>query len=429
MTTIVRAESTGALPAATVTVDISSIGAGGVGVARADGRVVFVPRTAPGDQVEVLLEPAASDARFRSGRLERVITSGRGRVEPACAHYTADDCGGCQLQHLSVPAQGDAKAGIIRDAFQRIAKRPLAEAPEVREGPSPWRYRRSLSLHFRPLGDGTWRAGLNAYHTPGSIFTVTDCLITREPVVAALKAVVDAGAHLPTWDGLRITARESPSGIALMVEGAEAWAEGAAQSFLAAVPTLTAIWWQPHRGRRRLVADRRSAAEPGASFAQVNAEVAAMLRTHLLERVRAFAPRTVIDAYAGAGDTAVPLAMWGAKVTAIELDEEASRWSASRLPARSTAIAARVEDALPRALPSDVVIVNPPRDGLAAKVTAALDAAHTSSRAILYVSCNPATLARDVARMPHWTLSHILAFDMFPQTAHVETVCELVPES
>jgi tRNA/tmRNA/rRNA uracil-C5-methylase (TrmA/RlmC/RlmD family) len=61
-------------------------------------------------------------------------------------------------------------------------------------------------------------------------------------------------------------------------------------------------------------------------------------------------------------------------------------------------------------------------------VTAALDAAHASTRAILYVSCNPATLARDVARLPHWRLSHVLAFDMFPQTAHVETVCELVPE-
>ncbi len=429
MSAIARAKPTSALPTTTVTVDIATIGAGGVGVARVDGRVVFVPRTAPGDQVEVRLDPAADDARFLTARLERLIAPGAGRVEPACAHYTSDDCGGCQLQHLSVEAQRDAKAGIIRDAFQRIAKRPLVRTPEVRVGPSPWRYRRSLSLHFRPLADGGWRAGLNAYHTPGAIFTLSDCLITREPVVAALQSVVKAGAHLPVWSGLRMTARESEGGIALTVEGGEQWAEGAAQSLLATVPVLTAIWWHPHRAQRRLVADRRTAQEPGASFAQVNADVASLLRTHLLERVRAFNPRTVIDAYAGAGDTAVPLALGGVSVTAIELDADASRWSATRLPPGSTAIAARVEDALPRALPADVVIVNPPRDGLAAKVTNALDAAHGSARAILYVSCNPATLARDVARLPHWTLSHILAFDMFPQTSHVETVCELVPEA
>ncbi len=413
----------------TVTLDIQSIGAGGVGVARTDGRVVFVPRTAPGDLVEVTLDPAADDARFHTGRVSRVITNGPGRVAPACAHYSADDCGGCQLQHLGISAQSDAKAGIIRDAFQRIGKRPLAAPPDIHLGPSPWRYRRSLSLHFRPLGGGAWRAGLHAYHTPGAIFTLDDCLITREPVVAALKAVVAAGVHLPLWDGLRITARETPSGVALMIEGAEQWRPADAEALLAAVPAVSAIWWHPHRSRRRLMADRRTHAEPGASFAQVNAEVAALLRTHLLERARAFAPRTVVDAYAGSGETAVPLAMWGARVTAIELDAEASRWCAARLPAGSTSIAARVEDALPQALPADVVIVNPPRDGLAAKVTAALAAAAATTRAILYVSCNPATLARDVGRLGGWRVSHLNAFDMFPQTAHVETVCELVPET
>ena len=411
-----------------VTLEIESIGAGGVGVARVEGRVVFVPRTAPHDRAEVRLDPADDEARFRHGHVERLIAPGPDRVEPACPHYTRDDCGGCQLQHLVPSAQLVAKQGIIRDAFQRIAKRPLAVAPEVRTGPSPWRYRRSLSLHFRPVGAGQWRAGMHAHDAPGTVFTLDDCLITRESVVAALRAVVAAGAHLPAWDGLRVTARESPTGIALLVEGAERWSDAEAAQLLTAVPVLSAVWWHPHRGRRRLVADRRAAAEPGASFAQINAEVAALLRVHLLERTRAFEPRTVIDAYAGAGDTAIPLAMWGARVTAIELDAEASRWCASQLPAGSAALAARVEEALPLALPADVVIVNPPRDGLAAKVTAALDAAAGATRAILYVSCNPATLARDVARLPHWRVANVLAFDMFPQTAHVETVCELVPE-
>ena len=414
--------------ARTVTVDIDSIGAGGVGVARSDGRVVFVPRTAPGDEVEVVLAPADAGARFFKGRLARVITPGPSRATPRCPHFVADDCGGCQLQHIDGAAQSLAKAGIIRDAFQRIAKRPLATEPEVRTGSSPWRYRRSLSVHLRPLGEGRWLAGFHAYHTPGAIFKLDDCLITREVVVRAIAAVVAAGVHLPTSDGLRVTARETQAGVALLVEGADRWSDADATALLTDVPALSAVWWHPHRGRRRLMADRRSNQAPGASFAQTNADVAALLRAHLLQRVRALTPRTVVDAYAGVGDTAIPLAREGVKVTAIEIDAEASRWCASQLPAGSTAVVGRTEVELPRALPADVVIVNPPRDGLAADVTRLLDAA-SGTRALFYVSCNPATLARDVARLSQWHVSHLLAFDMFPQTAHVETVCELRPGS
>jgi 23S rRNA (uracil1939-C5)-methyltransferase len=118
-------------------------------------------------------------------------------------------------------------------------------------------------------------------------------------------------------------------------------------------------------------------------------------------------------------------------VTAIELDGEASAYSASRLPAGSSAVQARVEDALETALPADVVILNPPRAGVDARVTTLLAAAvrrPARPRAVLYVSCDPATLARDVGRMTGWRIARLTAFDMFPQTAHVETVCELVPE-
>jgi 23S rRNA (uracil1939-C5)-methyltransferase len=116
-------------------------------------------------------------------------------------------------------------------------------------------------------------------------------------------------------------------------------------------------------------------------------------------------------------------------VTAIELDAAAAAWCAQRLPAGSRAIAGRVEDALPTALPADVVILNPPRAGVDARVTSTLEQATPAPRAVIYVSCDPATLARDIARMPRWRIASLLAFDMFPQTAHVETVCELVPEA
>jgi 23S rRNA (uracil1939-C5)-methyltransferase len=137
----------------------------------------------------------------------------------------------------------------------------------------------------------------------------------------------------------------------------------------------------------------------------------------------------VIDAYAGGGDTAIPLAADGVAVTAIELDRDAVTGFAGRLVPPSRAIVGRVEDHLSRALPADVVILNPPRAGVDARVTTALESATAPPRAIVYVSCDPATLARDVARLPRYRVADVRAFDMFPQTAHVETVCELVPSA
>ncbi len=129
------------------------------------------------------------------------------------------------------------------------------------------------------------------------------------------------------------------------------------------------------------------------------------------------------------GDTAEPLARSGAHVLAIELDADASRVCAGRLPAGSRAVADRVERALPAALPVDLVMLNPPRAGVAPAVTGALEGAAAGPATIVYVSCDPATLARDVARLPSYRVASVVAFDMFPQTAHVETVCELRRES
>jgi 23S rRNA (uracil1939-C5)-methyltransferase len=177
-----------------------------------------------------------------------------------------------------------------------------------------------------------------------------------------------------------------------------------------------------------LVAQRGGDAA-SASFEQVNEATGAALHRYVLERTRAHRPNAVVDAYAGSGATAIPLARDGARVTAIEADRDAAAHCAAALPAGSRAVAARVEDAIADLLPADVVLVNPPRTGLHERVSEALQSSDGSPRAIIYVSCDPATLARDLARMPRFRISSLRAFDMFPQTAHVETVCELVPEA
>lgn len=403
---------------------IDSIAAGGDGVARADGMVVFVPRTAPGDVAQVSYTPKG---RFARGKLVALDTPSADRVTPACDHYDGDHCGGCQLQHIRYEAQCDAKREIVHDAMVRIAHRADAPPPEVRPAAAPWRYRRKLTLALRSRGHG-WIAGLHPYDDPASVFALHDCPITEERVLAAWREVLDAGDSLPNAAELRAAVRYDDAGAgSLVVEGGDRWT--GAQRLLERAPSLESIWWKPARAPRATpAASRRPHGSPAASFSQVNAAVAAALGAHVVERVRAHQPATVIDAYAGTGHTAIALASDACRVVAIELDADASAWCAARLPNGSRAVAARVEDALPAALPADVVILNPPRAGVDRRVTDALSDARATTRAVLYVSCDPATLARDVARLPGWRIASLVSFDMFPQTAHVETVCELVPE-
>jgi 23S rRNA (uracil1939-C5)-methyltransferase len=137
----------------------------------------------------------------------------------------------------------------------------------------------------------------------------------------------------------------------------------------------------------------------------------------------------VIDAYAGTGATAVPLASDGRRVTAIELDRAAVVALGERLAPPSIVIGGKVEDHIATALPADVVLLNPPRTGVDERVTAALESRRDAVHALFYVSCDPATLARDLGRLPGYRLIDVRGYDMFPQTAHVETLCELVPEA
>ena len=405
----------------TIRVHVDTIAAGGDGVARVEGLVVFVPRSAPGDDITVRARKHASLAR---GEITSIETPSPDRTDPPCRHYTRDKCGGCQLQHMTYDAQLRAKRGIISDAFERIAKLPIAP-PDVVASPAEWRYRRKLTLAMRREG-GEWIMGLHPYDAPAAVFDLEDCPITDERVLAIWKEVRAASRDLPEADELRAAVRLLDDGAALVVEGGSHWP--AHERFANAVPSVSAIWWQREKGRPRLLHDRRASPQPGASFAQVNPGMAAELQRYAVELTMRYAPGQVLDAYAGSGDTADAIARRGARVLAIESDEDAARWCARRLPEGSRVVTSTVEDAIADALPADVVLLNPPRAGLDARVASALADASQRPRAIIYISCNPATLARDVARLVGFRIVSVKAFDMFPQTAHVETVCEMVPE-
>jgi 23S rRNA (uracil1939-C5)-methyltransferase len=402
-------------------VRIDSIAAGGDGVGRAGGMVVFVPRAAPGDLLDARI---SGKKRFGRGTIVRIEEPSADRVDPPCHHYTEDRCGGCQVQHLSYDAQLSAKAGIIRDGLTRIGKREAA-TPTVAPSPTAWRYRAKLTLAIRRVGTSR-RFGLHPYDDPDAVFQLADCPITDDRVVALWRTIF-ANASLLPENAARGAVRILQNGSAsVVIEGDSRWPT--ADQLLNAIPEIETLWWKPEHQARRIVA-HRGADRGSASFVQVNPGMAAILRDHVLERVRAHSPVTLVDAYAGSGATAIPLASDGIRVTAIELDADAAAACAAALPRPSRSLAGRVEDLLPGALPADVVLLNPPRTGLADAIPAQLEAAATRPKAVIYVSCNPATLGRDLARMPSYRIASVHGFDMFPQTAHVETVCELAPEA
>jgi 23S rRNA (uracil1939-C5)-methyltransferase len=291
--------------------------------------------------------------------------------------------------------------------------------------PAEWRYRAKLTLAIRRAPGGR-RIGLHPFDDADAVFQLTDCPITDERVVAVWRSIFAKADLLPEAAD-RGAVRILDNGFAsVVIEGDRRWANP--PDLLDAIPEIESLWWKPENQARRLVAERKSN-RGSASFVQVNPAMAGVLRKHVFDRIQTHAPRTIIDGYAGSGATAVPLARQGIQVTAIELDSDAAAACAALLPPDSKSLTGRVEDLLPGALPADVVLLNPPRTGLADQVPIQLEMADQRPRAIIYVSCNPATLGRDLARLPSYRIASVRGFDMFPQTAHVETVCELTPEA
>jgi 23S rRNA (uracil1939-C5)-methyltransferase len=182
------------------------------------------------------------------------------------------------------------------------------------------------------------------------------------------------------------------------------------------------LWYQPSGGAARVVAGT-SEAFPATVFEQVHPEMGDRVRDFAVEQAGEVSGKRVWDLYSGIGETTTKLVSRGATVESIELDRRAVAEAESRGP-MATRYSGRVEDLINRLKPPDVVVTNPPRTGMHELVTAELE--RLAPARVVYISCDPATLARDLQRLPHYRLDLVQAFDLFPQTTHVETVAVLV---
>lgn len=373
----------------------------GEAIGRADGLVVFVPGGLPGETVEV--DVVFRRRSFARGRLRRVITPAAGRIAPVCPHFGR--CGGCDLQHMDGDAQLRFKTDAVREQLSRLGGIANADVRACLPSPRPWRYRNHTQ--FAALAGG--RLG---YHAEGSadIVPIDDCPITAEEVLAVARHA--AAPPLPE----SIDARAGLTGA------------GRARAFRAADGAPGAPEGDATLHER--IAGFDFAFSPR-NFFQVNPFAAETLVAEVLAAAAPRAGQRALDVYCGVGLFTLPLAAATGFAAGIEADGTAVQFARRNAAAAGLSEVTRFHAGPADALMGgpattganwDLVVVDPPRAGLDRGALQALLGLATGR--IIYVSCDPATLARDAKAMvaEGYALRYAQPVDLFPQTRHVETV-------
>ncbi|MGI8524079.1 MAG: class I SAM-dependent RNA methyltransferase [Nocardioides sp.] len=348
-------------------VEVGPVAHGGHCVARASDRVVFVRHTVPGERVVVEITEGTQGDRFWRGDAVSILSSGPERVEPPCPYAGPGLCGGCDFQHVALPAQRELKAAVVREQLARLAgidvPVTVEAVPDVGTDGLRWRTR----MNWARAPDG--RPGLHA-HRSDRVVPVDDCLIAArsDDDPATERVVVAAGAH---------EYAVAPVG-----------------------------FWQSHIDAPRVLVDA------------------------VLELGKPQRGERVLDLYAGVGLFSAYLAdaVGPGRVVAVEGDRDACRHARANLGERVRVEHGPVARVLAHGYdePFDLVVLDPPREG--AKRQVVEQVVDRAPRAVVYVACDPAALARDVGLFGElgYRLETLRSFDLFPMTHHVECVALLV---
>ena len=441
-----------------IEVNITGLGSSGEGVGKADGFTVFVHGALPGEKVSVKLFQVKKS--YASGRILNILEESPQRVKPQCAFY--EKCGGCQLQHLNYEGQLNVKRQQVKDAIERIGHITGCEVLPVLGMENPWHYRNKMQFPAAKT-EGKIQIGCYAALTH-NVINIDDCLIQKQANNKIMQVVRQ-------WmQQFNISAYDETTGKGVV---RHVMGRAGAKTCEVMAVIVTACYDIPHAGelvtmlktevdglksivqninkkRTNIIMGAKNRVLYGKStikdrlgnlkfnisplsFFQVNSAQTEKLYATALDFAALSGKETVIDCYCGTGTISLYLAQKARKVYGIEIVEPAIKDANENVKANNIANAeficgdAAVE--MPALLKSgvkpDTVLLDPPRAGCDKKVLAAI--AGVKPEKIVYVSCNPASLARDMAFLTENGYKAVKAqpVDMFPMTSHIETVCLL----
>jgi 23S rRNA (uracil1939-C5)-methyltransferase len=381
-----------------------------------DGRAVFVPFVLPGELVRV--EINEDKKRYAHARPVDLIQASPDRIIPKCRHF--GECGGCQYQHLSYEKQCQLKEALVKDQFKRIGKMEEIPLQPIIPSPEAWHYRNHVQFHLSQAGE------LGYIHADAKhLLLIDECHLPQKPI-NALWPQINLGQDTNIFRmGIRMDTEES---LMLILEGEEP----EPPEFDVDIP-ISAVYTPPEANLTVLAGEDHliytllghSLQVSARSFFQVNTAMAEKMIQFLLAHLAISKNTTVLELYAGVGLFSAFIAPRVDKLTAIESSGSACHDFTVNLDDfdNISLYEAPVEDALPHITHKiDLLIADPPRSGLAPQVHDALNAIDPAH--IAYISCDPATLARDIKKILSrgYTLISVTPFDLFPQTAHVETI-------
>lgn len=379
-------------------IDVERILPGGLGLAHEEGKTILVALAAPGDRLRVVIDREQGNVWFAS--IKEIITPSPMRVEPPCPYFGR--CGGCDFQQLDYKAQLVAKAEIIRDCLRRIAG--LRDFPDFEvQSASEWRYR----------GRAVWQLDSGqksiGYYERGSrrVCDVADCAVLVPELQATLERVRKTPWHLIPPDLQHLQGVSGDNGVSLSPQFSE---------FQTKELTLK-------------IGDEAYSFNAEAFF-QINQQMLKSLTDSALKNVQG---EIALDLYCGVGLFTLPLARHFKEVIAIESNPVATRFARENVQQakldNARIVTANVSEWITTATLTggrcDLVLLDPPRAGAESVVIKGI--VKLAPAQISYVSCDPATLARDLKKLiaGGYAITSIDGFDLFPQTHHVETVVRL----
>lgn len=381
---------------------------GGDALARDNGQVILIPFLLPGEPARVRV--VEQKPQLLKARVEELLAPSVHRAEPRCRHFGA--CGGCHYQHAVYEYQLEQKLAILREVFSRVGKMEAPAEIEVLSGP-PFGYRNRAQFHYdgRNLG----------YHEAGSrnVLAIEDCPISSPKLLESYGRLrlMSKDSRFPRFlRTLELFTNETDVQLNVLSSAQPAarrffdWCAREIPGLLSGALTYTAAGFEFRVSHDAFFQVNRFLIEPLVEAALRDAE-----------------GESALDLYSGAGLFSLPLAKRIPKVTAVE--SGAAAWRDLRFNAERAGVAvdarqASTEQFLAAGPPADFVLADPPRAGLGKHVVQRL--LETKPRRLTIVSCDPATLARDLAALcGAYTLDSLTMIDLFPQTFHIETVARL----